>query len=158
MDERNENSLEVLERFSRRSMVTLLFVVALLGGTALALILSPAGAVGRSAERALWLIPLVMAIAFAAVQTSLKGRRWDPASPEVTAIMQDEWRRTNMDRAFRFSLIVVLAAQWPLGMLIGVMAGVPSIRTAMAMAAASITLGLMTLIALFLFFGRESRT
>jgi hypothetical protein len=157
MDERNENSLEVLERFSRRSMVALLFVVAILGATALALILSPAGAVGRSAARVAWLIPIAIVIAAGATQGSLKGRRWNPASPEVTAIMQDEWRRANMDRAFRFALITVLAAQWPLGMLIGVMGGVPSVRTAMAMAAASITLGLMTLIALFLFFGRESR-
>jgi hypothetical protein len=157
MDESNENSLEIFERFSRRSMVTLLFVVAILGGTALALILSPAGAVGRSAARASWLIPVAIVIAVAAAQSSLKGRRWNAASPEVAAIMQDEWRRTNMDRASRFSLIVVLAAQWPLGILIGVMGGVPSMRTAMAMAAASMTLGLMTLIALFLFFGRESR-
>ncbi|HYK02399.1 MAG TPA: DUF2178 domain-containing protein [Thermoanaerobaculia bacterium] len=154
----NENTLEVFERFSRRSMVILLFVVAILGGTALALILSPAGAVGRSAARAAWLIPVAIVIAGVATQSSLKGRRWNPASPEVAAIMQDEWRRTNMDRASRFALIVVLAAQWPLGLLIGLLGGVPSVRTAMAMAAASMTLGLMTVIALFLFFGRESRS
>jgi hypothetical protein len=158
MDETNGSSLEIFERFSRRSMVTLFFVVTILGGTALALILSPGGAIGRSAARAAWLIPIAIVVAGAAVQSSLKGRRWNPASPEVEAIMQDEWRRTNMDRASRFALIVLLAAQWPLGMLIGVMGGVPSVRTAMAMAAASMTLGLMTLIALFLFFGRESRS
>ncbi len=110
-------------------MIVLLFVVAILGGTGLALILSPDGSVGRSAARAAWLIPIAIAIATAAVQTSLKGRRWNPDSPEVKTILQDEFRRTNMDRAARISLIVVLAAQWPLG--------------------------LLTLITLFLFFDRE---
>lgn len=158
MNETNENTLDAVERFSRSNMVTLFFVVAILGGTALALILSPEGAVGRAAARAPWLVPVAIVIAVVAAQSSLKGRRWNPASPEVAAIMQDEWRRTNMDRAFRFSLIVVLAAQGPLGMLIGVLGGVESVRTAMAMAAASMTLGLMTLIGLFLFFSRESRS
>jgi hypothetical protein len=158
MEKPNEDSLEILERFSRRSMVTLFFVVAVLGGTALAVIISPEGAVGRSAARGAWLVPMAIVIAVAVTQSSLKGRRWNPASPEVAAIMQDEWRRTTLDRAFRFSLIAVLAAQWPLGLLIGIFGGLPALRTAMAMAAASMTLGLMTLIALFLFFGREART
>ena len=151
----NENLIENLERFSRRSMVSLLFVVAILGGTALALILSPAGAVGRSSARAGWLIPVAIVIAVAAAQSSLRGRRWNPDSPEVAAILQDEWRRTTMDRAFRFALIVVLGAQWPLGLLIGIVSGLPAVRAAMAMAAASITLGLIALISLFLFFSRE---
>lgn len=151
----NENSVEVLQRFSRRSMVVLLFVVALLGGTGLALVLSPEGAVGRSANRAAWLIPVAIVITVTALQTTLRGRRWNPDSPEVRTIMQDEWRRTNMDRASRISLIVVLAAQWPLGISIGLLGNLPALRTAMAMAAASITLGLVTVITLFLFFDRE---
>lgn len=136
-------------------MIALLFVIAILGGTGLALILSPDGSVGRSAARAAWLIPIAMAIVVAAIQTSLKGRRWNPDSPEVKTILQDEFRRTNMDRAARISLIVVLAAQWPLGLTIAFLSGLPAERTAMAMAAASVTLGLLTLIALFLFFDRE---
>lgn len=154
MTDSKESSLDVLQRFSRRSMVTLLFVVILLGGTALALILSPDGAIGRSATRAAYLIPVVIVVAATAVQSSLRGRRWNPSSPEVAAILQDEWRRANMDRAFRISLIVLLAAQWPLGMLVGLV-DLPAVRIAMAMAAASITLGLVTLVSLFLYFDRE---
>jgi hypothetical protein len=103
----------------------------------------------------MWLIPVAMVIVVGAVQTSLKGRRWDPKSPEVRTVMEDEWRRASMDRASRIALIVVVAAQWPLAMLLGFVATLPADRTAMAMAAASMTLGLLTLIALFLAFERQ---
>jgi hypothetical protein len=86
---------------------------------------------------------------------SLRRRRWAPDAPEVKAAMQDEWRRTNMDRASRTALIVVLIAQWPLGIVFGFLAQLPPPRAALAMAAATITLGLATLITLFLFFNRE---
>jgi hypothetical protein len=150
-----ENSLDVFQQFSRRSMIAVLFVVAILGGTGLALILSPEGAVARSSARAAWLIPLVIVFVVVVVQASLRKRRWDPASPEVKAIMQDEWRRLNLDRASRYALIVVLAAQWPLGVLVGFVSGLPAVRAAMAMATASITLGLITFLMLFLLFDRE---
>jgi uncharacterized membrane protein len=155
MNQASEHPVEVFQRFSRRSMVALLFVIAILGGTALALILSPEGAVGRAATRMMWLIPVAMVIVVAAVQTTLKGRRWDPKSAEVKTVMEDEWRRASMDRASRIALIVVVAAQWPLAMLLGFVATLPAQRTAMAMAAASMTLGLLTLIALFLAFERQ---
>lgn len=155
MIQTNEHPVEVLQRFSRRSMIALLFIVSVLGGTALALILSPEGAVGRSAARGMWLIPVAIVIVVAALQSSLRGRRWDPKSPDVKTVMDDELRRANMDRASRISLIVVVAAQWPLAMTIGILGGLPPIRTAMAMAAASITLGMLTVISLFLFFERE---
>lgn len=155
MIQSNEGSVDVLQRFSRRSMVALLFVVAALGGTGLALILSPEGAVGRSAARAAWLLPVAIVIVAAVVQGSLRGRRWKPDSPEVRVILEDELRRASMDRASRIALIVLVAAQWPLGLLIGFVSGLPGHRTAMAMAAASITLGLLTLITLFLYFDRE---
>jgi hypothetical protein len=151
----HQTPLDVFQQFSRRSRIGLLFVVALLGGTGLALILSPEGAVARSSARAAWLIPIAIVFVVVAVQASLGKRRWDPASPEVKAIMQDEWRRLNLDRASRYALIVVLAAQWPLALLIGFVSALPTVRTAMAMATASITLGLITFLALFLFFDRE---
>ena len=155
MNPASEHPVEVFQRFSRRSMVALLFVIAILGGTALALILSPQGAVGRAANRMMWLIPVAIVIVVAAVQTSLKGARWDPKSAEVKTVMEDEWRRASMDRASRIALIVVVAAQWPLAMLLGFVAALPAHRTAMAMAAASMTVGLVTLIALFLAFERQ---
>jgi hypothetical protein len=155
MISQNKTTVEALQRFSRRSLITVLFVVAILGGTGLALILSPEGAVSRSQARAAWLIPVAIVIAVVALQSSLQSRRWNPASPEVKTIMQDEWRRASLDRASRISLIVVLAAQWPFGLAIGMLSGLPVVRASMAMAAASVTLGLLTLIMLFLYFDRD---
>lgn len=135
-------------------MIALLVIVIVLGATVVALTLSPEGAVSRSTARGFWLIPVSIVI-FVALQTSLRGRRWTPDAPEVKAIMQDEWRQTNMARASRAALIVVLVAQWPLGLLFGFLLLLPPPRCASAMAASSITLGLATLIALFLLFDRE---
>jgi hypothetical protein len=83
------------------------------------------------------------------------GRRWDPPSPEAKAILNDELRQTSLNRASRAALIVVLIAQLPLGLVFGMLAQLPAARTAMAMAEATITLGMATLISLFLFFDRE---
>lgn len=155
MIQSSEHPVEILQRYGRRNMVVSLFIVALLGGTGLALILSPKGAVAQSANRMMWLIPVAMAIAVGASQAALRGRRWDPKSPDVQTVLNDEWRRASMDRASRLALIVVVAAQWPMALVIGFLLDVPALRAAMAMAAASITLGLLTLITLFLVFERE---
>ena len=148
------NSIEILQHFSRRTTMAGLFLVAILGGTGLALILSPDGAAGRAATRAMWLIPVAIVIAVAATQSVLKKRRWNPNSAEVQTIVGDEWRRASLDRASRISLIVVLAAQWPLALFVAFSSALPPVRIAMAMATASLTLGLVTLLSLFLFFDR----
>jgi cytochrome bd-type quinol oxidase subunit 1 len=155
MIESSEHPVEVLQKFSRRMMVILLFVVALLGGIGLTLILSPESELGRSANRMMWMVPIAMAIAVGASQATLRGRRWDPKSAEVRTVMNDEWRRTSLSRASRIAFIVLIAAQLPLALVIGVLLDVTADRTAMAMAAASMTLGLLTLITLFLVFDRE---
>jgi 4-amino-4-deoxy-L-arabinose transferase-like glycosyltransferase len=151
----NQNTVEGLQQFSRRSMIGLLFVVATLGGTALALILSPEAAVGRSANRVMWLIPVVIVVVVAAIQSSLRGRQWKPDSPEVRTVLNDEWRRLNLDRSARIALVVTVAAQLPLAVLFGFAVDLLAVRATMAMAAASITLGLLTLLTLFLYFDRE---
>jgi hypothetical protein len=150
----NPESVEHFARFSRRSMFALLAVVLLTGGTGIALAFSPQGAVARSVARGAWFIPVAITM-FIAVQCSMRGRRWSPDAPEVKAIMQDEWRRTNMDRAARLALIIVLLGQWPLALIVGFLFELPPPRTAMAMAASVTTLGLATMITLFLFFDRE---
>jgi hypothetical protein len=154
MTESTESSTEGFARFSRASMFTLLVLVILLGGTGLALILSPDGAVARSAARASWLIPVLIAIVVS-VQAGIRGRRWAPDSLEVKVVMNDEFRRANMDRAARLALIVILVAEWPLSFLFGFLTQLPTPRAAMGMAAATMTLGLTTLITLFLYFDRE---
>ena len=67
----------------------------------------------------------------------------------------DEWRIQVMNRATRTALATVLIVQWPLSLLIGFMTGVASPRAAMAMAAATTTIGLTTFITVFLLADRE---
>jgi len=147
-----QERVELFLRFTRWNRIALLVLVVVLGGTALSLILSPAGSV--SGKATVWLIPISIAVVLA-FAVALRSRRWAQDSPEVRVVMQDELRRTNMNRALRASLIVVLATQWPLGLGIGFLTNLEPPRAAMGMAAATITLGLATLIALLLIFDRE---
>ncbi|HEV7238192.1 MAG TPA: hypothetical protein VGQ36_03050 [Thermoanaerobaculia bacterium] len=154
MNDRTEHPSEILQRFSRRNLFVLLVIVLLLGATGIAITLSPQGAIARSSERFAWFIPVAFAI-IAGVQTSLARRRWDPKSEEVKLILDDEWRRTNMARASRAALVTVLVAQTPLAWTFGFLTQLPPVRLAFAMALSTITLGLTTLIALFLIFDRD---
>lgn len=130
-------------------MVLLLLVLAV-GATCLAMALRPALPHWPAAMLPLWIIPVVLAVG---LQRTLGGARWDRRNPEVRAIVEDEWRRSNMDRARRVAFVVVLGAQLPLGL---TLAFLPSLRAVMAMAVATITLGLSTLLALFLYFDRDT--
>lgn len=155
MSDSRGTSLDALQGYRRRSLIAVVSLIALLGGTGLALILSPRGAVGRSSVRGAWLIPVAIVIVIAAIQSSLRGRRWNPASPEVLALMEDEFRRVSMDRAFRIAFIAVLAAQWPFALAVGFLADLPGPRPAMAMAAASITFGLLIFLVTYLYLDRD---
>jgi len=154
MNDRTEHPTELLQRFSRRNMVLLFVIVLLLGGTGIALTISPNGAVARSASRAAWFIPVAIAI-IVGVQTSIARRRWDPKSTEVKVVLEDEFRQKNLSRASRAALVTVLVAQTPLAWTFGFLTQLPPPRLAFAMAISTITLGLLTLIALFLFFDRD---
>lgn len=144
-----ETRSEKYLRFSRRSMTVTLLVVLAVGGVCIAMAIWPAAPSWSRAVTPLWIVAVVLA---AGLQRTLGGDRWDPRSPEARAIADDEWRRNNMDRARRVAFVVVLAAQLPLGLLL---AGLPSARALMAMAAATITLGVATLFALFLHLDRD---
>jgi len=155
MTEPTDNPSESLVRFSRRSMNTMLVIVLVLGATTLAMTLWAEGAASRFMSQAAWVVPVAIVILAAALRATLRGRRWDPRSPEAKAILNDELRQTSLNRASRAALIVVLVAQLPLGLLFGMLAQLSATRTALAMAEATITLGMATLISLFLFFDRE---
>ena len=155
MTEPIDNSSESLVRFSRRGMGTMLVIVLVFGATALAMTLWPEGAASRFMARAAWVFPIAIVVIGVALRATLRGRRWDPRSPEAKAILNDELRQTSLNRSSRAALIVVLVAQLPLGLLFGMLAQLPATRTALAMAEATITLGMATLISLFLFFDRE---
>jgi len=145
---------EVFLRFSRRSLFAMLIVVTVLGATALSLMLAPPGAIGRASNLGWWLLPVVVA-AVIAVAISVQSRRWNADAPEVQIVMEDELRRANMLRASRLTLIAMLAIQWPMALAYSRITWLPGERMAMIMATSTITLGLMTLLVLFLIFDRD---
>ncbi|MDP9192278.1 MAG: hypothetical protein M3P06_11320 [Acidobacteriota bacterium] len=156
MTQPTEDRSELYLRFSRRGMTLLLIVIVALGAVALAMALRPDSAIAQALEKAPWFFPIATIIGVAAVQTSLRKNRWDPKSPEVQAIMNDEWRRTNLDRAMKIAFIVILVVQLPLGWLFGVMfAQLSVLRAVLGMAVSTITLGMTTFVATFLILDRD---
>ena len=147
IDSRSERYL----RFSHRSMVVVLVLMVMTGAVALAVALRPDGVISQSLPRAGVLLPVAIVLIAGALHATLGGDRWTPDAPEARAILQDEWRRMNMARASRAAFVVVLAAQVPLGLWLGML---PAPRGVMAMAITTMTFGLAAFIALFLYFER----
>jgi predicted anti-sigma-YlaC factor YlaD len=137
-------------RYSRRGMAGLLGLVLALGGLSIAMALQPGAELWPSVFR---MLPIVIAAFAAALVGTLRGDRWDPRAPEAQAIVQDEWRRANMDRARRLAFALVLVVQVPLALLFS---GLPVMQALMAMAVATMTVGMSLLLALFLYFDRDS--
>lgn len=154
MSERATDSVELFFRFSRKSTIALLFIVLLVGITGIALTTWPRQVIPLGVTRGLWLIPVAIALAVG-VQRARLGRRWSPESPEVKVVMEDELRRANLDRSARMALIVVLIAQYPLALIYGIFTRLPAPQLAFGMFFSTITIGLATLISLFLYFDRE---
>jgi hypothetical protein len=147
---------ELYLRFSRRMMAVLLVIIVAFGAIGLAMALRPDGAFSKALERASWFVPIAMVIGVTVLQTSMRKNRWDPNSPEAKAILNDEWRRTNLDRAMKIAFITILVTQLPLGWLFGVMlAQLSVLRAVLAMGVSTITLGVTTFIATFLILDRE---
>jgi predicted signal transduction protein with EAL and GGDEF domain len=145
---------ELFLRFSRQKLIALFAIVIVVGAVGLALLLTPIGPAWRSMSLTL-LVPVSIAV-LAALWFSLRGRRWNPDSPEVKIATEDEWRRTNMDRATRAALIVALVAQYPLALMFGMfLPDLAQPRPAFAMAFSTITLALAVQIGLFLSLDRE---
>jgi hypothetical protein len=130
-------------------MTVLLLLVVAFGAVCVAMAFRPS----HTWPRAVVPLTFIMALIAIGLQRTLGGERWDPRLPEVRAIVEDEWRRSNMNRARHAAFAVVLVVQLPLGL---VLAGLPSLQALMAMAAATITLGLATLLGLFLYFDRDA--
>jgi len=135
-------------------MVALFIITLVVGGLCLTMALRP-GDTPRWMTSLVALLPTAIAIGVVTLQrTTLRGDRWDPKSPEVQAVLQDEWRRVSMDRAIRVAFFVILIAQIPIGLLV---APLPSLRAVMAMATTTLTLGMATFLGLFLFFSRQGQ-
>ena len=130
-------------------MTVLLLLVVAIGTVCVAMAFQPISPNWPRVMVPLWIVAVVLAVG---LQRTLGGERWDKRIPEVRAIVEDEWRRANMDRARRVALVVVLASQLPLALLLS---SLPPLRAVMAMASATVTLGLATLLALFLYLDRD---
>jgi len=150
MNRPNETRSENYLRFSRRRTTVLLLLVLAVGMTCVAMTFRPVSPDWSRAMVPLWIVAIVLAVG---LQRSLGGDRWDPRAAEARAIVDDEWRRSNMDRARRGAFVVVLGAQLPLGLLL---AALQPPQALMAMGAATVTLGAGTLLALFLYFDRDT--
>jgi hypothetical protein len=146
------NQSELLLRASRRALFILLLMILALGATLLGRAVWPDSLLATWSARLPWLLPVLIVLLMITMRLSTRGRAWDPKSPEVKRILQDEFRRTNFLRAQRGALIVVMALQLPLGLLFG---HLPGMRAVMAMGVTTVTVGVAALIALFLFFDRE---
>jgi len=144
---------EVFLRFDRRKTIALLLIVAILGTIGLALMLTPVGQTWRWVARAS-LIPLALSVLVFAL-LSFRSRRFASDSAEVRVAMADEWRQNVTSRASRFALIVILVVQWPLSLAFGFLIDLPSPRGQMAMAMATITIGIVTQLGAFLFLDRD---
>jgi hypothetical protein len=102
--------------------------------------------------RAPWIFPVALALGWAGLRASLRGGRWDPHLPETEAVMNDEFRHTNILRAQRVALIAVLLLQVPLAL---AAIHLPVARALVAMAGGTITAGMSALISAFLYLDRE---
>lgn len=149
MTDSDSNPIETVARSARRALFALLFMILILGGTLLSNVLRPDSPFSRWPSRAPWAIPIGVVIIVAA---SASGRRrWDPNAPEVRAVLKDEYRVTNFQKAIRVAFITILVAQVPLAFFF---TSLPPFRAAMGMAVATITLAMITLITFFLIFDR----
>ncbi|HUP64340.1 MAG TPA: hypothetical protein VM557_03570 [Thermoanaerobaculia bacterium] len=153
MTDSTQHPAELFLRFSRRSVIALLATVILLGGAALSLMLSPSRAFFETASK-VSLVAVAVAL-LVTILVALHRRRWPASSPAVQVVMDDEMRRASVLRASRAALITVLLAQYPLVLLFGFFMELPAPRGAFAMGAATVTLGLITLLSLFLYFDRD---
>jgi hypothetical protein len=148
-----ETPSDLFLRFSRQKLAALLLVTLLVNGAALALVLTPTGpAWSQAANVSLVLVALAILVI---VQFAFRGRRWSANTPQVQIALRDEWLRSNMDRATRGALVVVLLAQFPLAVPLGFLAELEPPRGPIVMAMATVLVGLVTQMGLFLWFDRE---
>lgn len=141
---------ETYLRFTHSKMLVALLLVLAVGGAGVVMAIRPQEPRWSQAMLPLWIIAVVLIVG---LQRTLGGDRWEANAPEARAIMDDEWRRSNMERARRIAFGLVMGAQLPLAWLL---VRLPSSQAALAMAAATMTAGLATLIALFLYFDRAA--
>ncbi|MEX2527109.1 MAG: hypothetical protein WEA09_05675 [Gemmatimonadota bacterium] len=148
-----EPQTELYFRYGQWSLVVLLFLILTLGVLFIGLLFFPENTLLQSLSGHAPLAgTLVIAGLFAMQLTMLRGARWNLKAPEVRAVLDDEWRRTNMDRAVRAAFVLVLVAQVPMAW---VLSELSPLYPLMVMAIVTGILGLSALIAAYLVFARQ---
>jgi hypothetical protein len=147
----SKDQIDLILRFSRRGLIVLLLTFLWLGATVVGMAFWPNSLLARWPGVVPWLFPVVMVLAMFALRMPLRGR-WPSRSHKLKLILQDEFRRSNLARAQRAAFAVVVAAQVPLGLLV---LHLPARQAVIGMAGTTVSLGLVTLTALFLIFDRE---
>src|SRR5438067_897837 len=145
MSPMTSNTTEPYLIISRRGFVLLLIAFLWLGATCLAIAFLPETILACWPMRAPWIFPATLVFGWAGLRATLKGRRWDPHLAE--AVVNDEFRRSNLLRAQRAALIAVLSLQVPLAL---AAMHLPVARALVAMSGSTITIGACVLIASFL--------
>ena len=97
-------------------------------------------------------LPIGLPIAVAALQASLKGKGFTKEDPDVLAVMKDEFRCANLNKAIRYAFFTVFILQVPLGLAVR---NHPTPVALAFMGGFTVLLGVMALMAFFLFFDRD---
>lgn len=142
------NSIELLVRRSRRSLIAVLVMLLAAGATLLAHAIRPGSLLADWPSRAPWLIPVTIVIVAAIAGTS--RRRADGA---IATVLGDELRQASLGRAQRLALIVAITAQVPLTLL--ALTSMPTWSAVTIMAVTTVLAAMITLIVSFLWFDRE---
>jgi len=143
------SSSESLLTLSRRAFVLLLITFLWLGATCMAIAFVPESIVASWPMRAPWVFPVALVLAWLGV---LRGHRGAPDRAETELVINDEFRKSNILRAQRVALAVVLLLQVPLAL---AAIHLPVTRALVAMAGGTITIGMGAVTSAFLYLDRE---
>jgi hypothetical protein len=103
-----ENEGEILVRYSRRGLWTLLFLFLLIGAAAAFSLAAPET---HAFNRLAMSLPIIIVIAFVGLKASAKGARTNPSAPAMKALLNDELRQHSLKLAYRNGFFAVLLAQ-----------------------------------------------
>ncbi|HZV65139.1 MAG TPA: hypothetical protein VFG03_09580 [Telluria sp.] len=129
---------ELLVQFSRRSLWVALVLLLVLGGYAIVINVFPNSDAAALATRLFAMLPIGIAIALAAMRSSLRGAQIDRGGAAMKAVLSDEWRQHSLNRAYRNGLVAVMLAQPALAVLL---AWMPLPHPLVLMASATALLG-----------------
>lgn len=142
---------ELVIRYGRRSLALCLAWLGLLGACLGLQVFVPGGPITGMTNNLLKGLPIALPIAVAALQGSLKGKGFSTTDPDVQAVLKDEFRRANLNKAFRCAFFTVFVLQVPLGLAVW---HLPTHVALSLMGGFTILLGVMALLGFFLFFDR----